>query len=191
MSILLALLAVAGTLGVILWRLQVAAEAAKGLTGAAKDAHGLFRGWSWRRKLAKDPLDLIRDAREAAVTMMCAMAQSDGPMTERERRAILAQTVQRFEASAKQAEDLLAHGRWLAREVRDVDRCFRKLAPFLQKSCRPDQLGDVLAMLEAVSSADGDAGNVEKEALARLARDLAPYITPESDLMPRGRDGPE
>ncbi len=177
MAILLMLVGLAGTLGVILWRVHLAAEATKGLTDTAKDVHGLFRGWSWRRKLAKDPLDLIREPREAAVAMMVAVAQSDGPMTERERRAILSEIVQRFEASAKQADELLAHGRWLTREVRDVDRCFRKLAPLLTKSCHPDQLRDLVEMLDKVSSSDGESGDTERDALTRLNRTLAPYIS--------------
>src|SRR5262245_38196752 len=94
MHILLALLAAAGAIGIILWRLHMATEAARGLTQAAEEAHGLFRRWKWRRKLAQDPLDLIQDRREAAVAMMIAVAQSDGAVTERERRTILAEIVQ-------------------------------------------------------------------------------------------------
>ena len=52
-------------------------------------------------KLAQDPLDLVSDPREAAVTMMVAMAQHDGAMTERERTTILREAVERFGASAK------------------------------------------------------------------------------------------
>ena len=66
MSILMGLLALMGTLGVILWRLNAAADAAKGLVETADDARGLFRRWKWRSKLAENPLDLIQDPREAA-----------------------------------------------------------------------------------------------------------------------------
>ncbi len=173
MSILLGLVAAIGTVGVILWRLHMAAEAAKGLGETAKDMRGLARRWSWRRKFAKDPLELAQDPREAAVAMMAAIAQSDGAMTERERRAILSEIVQKFQAPAKQAEELLAHGRWLARDVRDADYCFGKLAPMLRRTCKPDQLRDIVEMVTKVASADGEPGSLEREAIARLARILS------------------
>lgn len=173
MGILLGLVAAIGAVGVLLWRVNMAAGAARELGEAAKDARGLARGWSWRRKFAKDPLDLAQDPREAAVAMMAAMAQSDGAMTERERRAILAEIVQKFETPAKQAEELLAHGRWLARDVRDIDYCFKKLVPVLRRACKPDQMRDVLEMVTRAASADGEPGAAERESIALLKRSLS------------------
>src|SRR5262249_22693896 len=88
MHILVAIVSALGIIGVILWRLHMAAEATKGLVETANDARGLFRRWRWQRKLASNPLDLIQDPREAAVAMMVAVAQSDGAMTDRERQVI-------------------------------------------------------------------------------------------------------
>lgn len=173
MGILLGLLAAIGAVGVLLWRVNMAADAVKGLGETAKDARGLVRGWSWRRKFAKDPLDLAQDPREAAIAMMAAIAQSDGAMTERERRAILAEIVQKFETPAKQAEELLAHGRWLARDVRDVDYCFKKLVPILRRACKPDQIRDVIEMVARAASADGEPGAAERESIALLKRSLS------------------
>jgi uncharacterized tellurite resistance protein B-like protein len=170
MSILLALVAAIGTIGVILWRLQSAAEAARGLAETADEARGLFRRWGWRRKFAADPLDLIKDPREAAAAMMVALAQSDGAMTERERRVILQEIVRHFEATSKQAEELLAHSRWLVREVRDLDRCFLKLSPLIQHTCSPDQVRDILAMLENVAASEPQQNSIERDAVARFAR---------------------
>jgi len=172
MHILLALLAVAGVVGIILWRLHMAAEAARGLTQAAEEAHGLFRRWKWRRKLAKDPLDLIQDRREAAVAMMVAIAQSDGAVTERERRTILAEVVQRFGATGQQAEEFLAHGRWIVRDVRDVDRCLQKLAPMIQRTCTAEQVHELLEMLDRVAAAEAPPGTIESQALAKFRRAL-------------------
>jgi uncharacterized tellurite resistance protein B-like protein len=174
MHILALLTAVLGAIGVILWRLHMAADAAKGLAETASDAHGLFRRLGWQRKLAKDALDLVSDPREAAAAMMVALAQSDGAMTERERRTILVQIVQRLGASGRQAEELLAHGRWLTRDVKDTNRCFQKLVPFLQRTCDRGQIQDVLDMLNDVSLAEGTPGVLEVDALMRLRQALKP-----------------
>jgi len=172
MHILVAIVTMLGIIGVILWRLHMAAEAAKGLAETANDARGLFRRWRWQRKFAGNPLDLVEDPREAAVAMMVAVAQSDGAMTDRERQIIKAELVARIGATERQAEELLAHGRWLTRDVRDIDYCLDKLAPLIKRQCSPDQSRDVLAMLSSVANAEGDPGEIEGAALARVSRAL-------------------
>jgi uncharacterized tellurite resistance protein B-like protein len=172
MHILVAIVSALGVIGVILWRLHMAAEAAKGLAETASDARGLVRRWRWRRKLATNPLDLIEDPREAAVAMMVAVAQSDGAMTDRERQVIITELVARVGATERQAEELLAHGRWLTREVQDVDYCLDKLAPLIKRQCSPEQHRDVVDMLHSVASVEGRPGQIEDAALARLGRAL-------------------
>ena len=172
MHILVAIVTALGIIGVILWRLHMAAEAAKGLAETANDARGLFRRWRWQRKLASNPLDLVQDPREAAVAMMVAVAQSDGAMTDRERQVILAELVARIGATERQAEELLAHGRWLTRDVRDIDYCLDKLAPLIKRHCSPDQNRDVLEMLYSVARVEGQPGEIEGAALARVSRAL-------------------
>lgn len=173
MHILGVLVAAIGVIGVILWRLHMAAEAAKGLAETAGEARGLVRRWKWRGKLANDPLDLIQDPREAAIAIMVAIAQSDGALTERERCAILAEATKRFGATDKQAEELLAHGRWLTREVRDPDNCIRKLAPILRRTCGPVELADTVEMASRVASAEGPPAEIEAGALSKLRQALA------------------
>src|SRR5262245_63114648 len=172
MHILVAIVSALGVVGVILWRLHMATQAAKGLAETANDARGLFRRWRWQRKFARNPLDLVEDPREAAVAMMVAVAQSDGAMTDRERQIIKAELVARIGATERQAEELLAHGRWLTRDVRDIDYCLDKLAPLIKRQCWPDQNRDVLAMLSSVVNAEGDPGEIEGAALARVSRAL-------------------
>jgi uncharacterized tellurite resistance protein B-like protein len=174
MSILMGLLALMGTLGVILWRLNAAADAAKGLAETADDARGLFRRWRWRKKFAENPLDLVQDPREAAAAMLTAIAQSDGQLTERERTVIVAEMSRSFSVSAKEAEDFLAHARFLTRDVQDLDTCFRRVLPKIQKACTPAEIADLLVMLGKVAAANGPAGMIEAQAIARLKHELAP-----------------
>lgn len=173
MHILGLLLAAIGVVGMILWRLNQAAEASRNIGEAALDARGLFKRWSWQRKFAKSNLELVQDPREAAVTMMVALAQSDGAITERERRAILMQIVKRFGATGVQAEAMMAHGRWFARDAADVSRCVQKLTPLVKRSCTPEQIEDILIMVEDVAAAEGVPGAIERDAVEKLRHTLA------------------
>ncbi|MBX9925037.1 MAG: TerB family tellurite resistance protein [Hyphomicrobiaceae bacterium] len=173
MSIVLGLIAAIAAVAGALWRLSAAADAARNVVDTANDARGLARRWWWQRKFANCPLDMIDDARTAAVAMMVATAQNDGAITERERTAILDTCVDTFGASREQAEQMLAHARWLTRDVRDLNRCFRKLQPLLRKQCGRDELRDVVRMIRDVGSADGgQPDSIVHDAIARLNRDL-------------------
>lgn len=172
MSILLGILGAMGALGLLLWRLHMAAEAAKGIAETASDARGLFRRWRWQRKFAADTLDLVKDPREAVAAMMVAAAQYDGAMTERERAAILTALTGVLGATPGQAEELLAHARWLTKDSHDLDRCLIKLTPLLRQSCSPEQLSEVVAMVTRVADADGRPGEAIRSSLQRLQRDL-------------------
>jgi uncharacterized tellurite resistance protein B-like protein len=172
MHILVAIIGVLGAIGYVLYRLSIAAEATKEVVESAKDAGSMVRRWGWRRKFAKDPLDFATDPREATVALMAALAQSDGAMTERERGIILDRTVHMTGGTAVHAEELLAHGRWMVRDSRDLNRCFAKLTPLLRQGCTREQMDDVLAMLDDVAHADGAPGPIQLEAISRLRRAL-------------------
>jgi uncharacterized tellurite resistance protein B-like protein len=166
------LLGALATLGVILWRLHMAAEAAKGLADTSEAAHSMVRRWRWRRKISADPLAQVEDPREAAAAMMVAVAQSDGALTERERQAILTEITRRFGATARQAEELLARARWIVRDVHDVDRALARLTPVVARTLMAPERRELIQMLEAVAAAEGAPGAVEGEAIRRLARAL-------------------
>lgn len=172
MSILLGILGAMGVLGLLLWRLHMAAEAAKGIAETATDARGLFRRWHWRRKFAADTLDLVRDPREAVVAMMVSAAQYDGALTERERDAILECVTGVPGAIPAQAEELLAHARWLTKDTHDLDHCLIRFTPLLRQSCSPQQLSETVAVVTRVAEADGSPGDAIRSSLQRLRRDL-------------------
>jgi len=172
MHILAAIGAVLGVLIFVLFRMQQAANAARDIADAADEARGLFRRWGWRRKLAKNPIDTVEDAREAAAAMMVAAAQSDGSITERERSAITAVMVERFGATQAQADELLARGRWLVQDRTDAAEVFRRLAPLIKRSCGPTERSDLIDMLRAVAEADGRADDVVMQDIAHLTHTL-------------------
>lgn len=75
-------------------------------------------------------------------------------------------------ASPAQAEELLAHARWLVRDIVDVDNSYRRLMPVIMKQCGPAEIAELTVMLEQVASAEGPAGVVEQQALERFKRML-------------------
>jgi uncharacterized tellurite resistance protein B-like protein len=170
MAILGIIAALIGAVSIALWRLNSAADAVRNVAGAAEDAHGLWRRFMWRKRLAKDRLELIKDPREAAAGMLVAVAQADGALTEREQAALIAEFRKTFEMTDPQAQELLAQARWTVGEVRDLDRCLFKLGQVLDV----EQKRDVLALLESTAAVDGTPGPALRTSLDKYARTLKP-----------------
>jgi uncharacterized membrane protein YebE (DUF533 family) len=174
MQFLIAIVGLMGVIGVILYRMNQAAEATRDATEAVRDLGHMARRWGWRSKFAKDALEFVTDPREAAVAALVAMAQADGALTERERALILEQTQKITGGTLEQAEQMLAHARWSVRDVRDVNKCFSKLAPVLRKGCTVEQRADILEMLSAVVALDRVRADTDlTDAIARLRQKLA------------------
>ncbi len=168
MAILGVIAALIGAVSFALWRLNSAADAVRNLSGAAEDAHGLWRRFTWRRKLAKDRLELIKDPREAAAGMLVAVAQMDGALTAGEQVALVAEFRKTFEMTEPQAQELLARSRWSVGEVRDLDRCLFKLGLLLDV----EQKRDALNLMERTASRRRRAQPVA----AVVAGQIRPYF---------------
>ena len=173
MSIILALLAALGGVGTLLWRLNNAADATRGLAEAAGDLSNMKRRWGWRRRAGVDPMVLVEDPRIAAVTMMTAVAQADGALTSAERTMIIRQAMDHFSCNSKAADEMLSYARFLLADTRDPSNCFLKLKPLIMKSCGPRERVDLVDMLRAAAAADGPTADTERLAIDALARDLA------------------
>ena len=162
--------ALIAAVGFGLWRLNSAARAARGLTEAASDAHGLWRRLMWRRRLASDRLELVTEPKEAAAGMLVAVAEADGALTAAEQAGLLAEFQKTFAMGAAQAEELLAHGRWRVAQSRDLDRCLYKLSQKLDA----EQKRDAAAMMERVVSLSGHADPAIGTVLDKYNRALRP-----------------
>lgn len=172
MGILAGIVALMGAIVFALVRLNAAADAAKGLAETAGEAHGLFRRWSWRRKLAPDQIAMIDDARLAAAVMLVAAAQSDGALTGNEQSWIIAECRSNLGLTHTQAVELFAHARFIAKDVRSLDDCFRRLTPLIKKSCRPSERADLIRMLQGVLELDNQPNALEKSSVEAFARNL-------------------
>ena len=169
MHIIGLLLGLMGTIGVILWHLNSAAGAVKGLAETAGDVQALVRRSRWRKKADVDLLTAVDDARIAGVGMMVALAETDGNFTSDEHAAIVKYMIEEIDIKPAQADQLVAHARWMVKG-RELDTCFRKLFPVVQKTCTAPELNSFLDALDRLASISGPAGLIEADAIARLRR---------------------
>lgn len=172
MHILAAIGAALGVALFVLWRMQQASNAVRDVADAAGEVHSLFRRWSWRRKANVSPLDLVEDPREAATAMMVIAAQTDGALTDKERGVIQAQISEHFGATSRQAEELMARGRWLVKQSVDASEVFRRLAPSIRKSCSVSEREDLIGMLKTVATAEGIIDEHVQKDIANLRQHL-------------------
>lgn len=172
MQFLVPLLAAIAGVGVLLWRLNAAADAAKGLAETAGDVHGFFRRRRWQQKLMQDPLDAVDDPRMAATAMMVAIAQNDGALTEREHIAICKNLETLFDAKPPLNEEMLAQARWIVSENRDIDNTLRKMLNIIRTKCGPKEIAELFEMLDSVASANGKALDTERRAIDTLKRSV-------------------
>ncbi len=172
MHIIAIIASVIGGLLFVLWRMQQAANATRDIADAASEVQGLFRRWKWSRKANANPLDMIEDPREAAAAMMVAVAQNDGPLTDAERTLIISKMTETFDSSPKQAEELLARGRWLTKDSLDIANVMRRVAPVILKSCGPNERRDLLAMLLAAATVHGPLDPTIQQDIKRFAQQL-------------------
>lgn len=170
MHILLGLLSAAGAIAFYLYRARQAAEVTQELGELASTARGAVRRFFWRRRTDVQQTKQLDDPALAASTMMCALAQSDSLMTDRERQVILDRMAQTFQIEGNAADELFAQARWLTNEMGDLDSFLRRLARPVNERCTAAEKAELIDMLTAVAAADGPPDTVQWEAIRRLTQ---------------------
>jgi len=172
MHILAGLLTLATVVSVIVYRLYILSQSpvGRGLSDAAGGVQKHMRRRAWQKKLG-DPLRDVDDPRLAAAAMMVALAQNDSPLSEREEAVITAQMQSRFDADGTLAAELLAHARWLVKDVTDPETCFMKVRPIVQKACGPKERAELIEMMSAVAEVGNDLDS-QRTIVAKLAHTL-------------------
>ena len=172
MAILIELLGLIGGLAFLLWRIKMASDAAKDIAETAQGAKNYMRRRRWEKRAMADPIKDMDDPREAAATMMTALASYDGVMSEREENVILQEMKKHFGADDHMAAELLAHGRWLSKDAGDLNAFLSRLMPPLVRHLGPKEKHDLLGMLNNVANANGEASDLEKDAILFIKRHL-------------------
>ena len=168
MHILLALLGAASTIGVILWRLRGAADAAHEVVDAADGVRLFFRRSKWRRKVHFDMLKKIDDPREAAAAMMVAIAEQDGFLTERMSETLVGMMAAEFQVGDREADELMQRGRWLAKDAGDLGQFLRRLSAPVRRYCTPAERAALMEMLMASVDRNGASADAVLETLGRI-----------------------
>lgn len=172
MHIVLAALSAIGAIAFFIIRANHVAQASRELGEAAGDAKGLFRRFLWRRRTNVDLIRKIDDPRLAAAVMMCAMAQSDGYMTEPEKAAILAQMRGHLELEQAEAIELFAHAHWLTGDMKELSALLRRASKPVLERCTAAEKAGLIEMLSQVAAADGEPSGIQSDAIQRLAIEL-------------------
>ena len=172
MHILLAILGAIGTIGMLLWRIKMAADAAKHIAGTAKDAKNYMRRRRFEQKAAADPIKDVNDPREAAATILSALASYDGAMSDAEEAIIMQEIKTVFQTDDEMATQLLAHGRWLSKDAGDLNAFISRLLPPIVRHCSEREKHDLLSMMERVTTANSSPSDLEKDAILFVKRHL-------------------
>ena len=172
MHIILGVITALGALAFWLYRAREAAHAAHELGDMAGNVRGMFRRWRWRKRTELDLSRQVDDPSLAAAVMMCAMAQSDALLTERERDVMLDQMQRNMGLDETQAEELFARARWLTSDMKDLDATLRRVSRPVIENCTAAEKTDLLAMLVVVAETEGPADNLQQAAIERLRREL-------------------
>lgn len=174
MHILVGLVSALGLIAYFIIRANQVNRAGRELLDAASEAKGCVRRSLWRRRTEVDPTRSIEDPRLAAAVMMCAVANADGDITERERTAILGLMEQHFQMPRGDCEVMLGEARWLAKEAKDLSAFLQRLSKPIAACCTEAELADLFAMLEAVDRVEGGGSAIVADAVASLQRRLTP-----------------
>lgn len=173
MPILLAILGMLAAAGIWLYRLRAARETAGELVDAAQDVVLAARRFGFRRRLDVHPADAIDDPRLAAAGIALAVAGIDGPHTQAELAGLAAECRNRFNVGAREAEDMVAFGRWIAGQCGTPEEAVRRLARVVRAKA-PEAGADLVAMVETLATIDGRIGAREGQALDRLREAFRP-----------------
>lgn len=170
----MAILGALGAVGLVLWRIKMAADAARDLAETADDARKFVRRTRWKSRQKAGQRPVPDDPRLAVAAMMAAIAETDGALSDAERAAILNEITTRFQFSPADAEALLAEGRWLSKDAGDLSSFLRRMDPAVRAACTDEERRDLIVMLTVVAEADsGVADPIAAQAIETLRRALA------------------
>lgn len=155
MHILLLVVGFLSAIGVWIWRIRTAANAAKQLGDVAKSATNLPRKLAFRRKTGKAGSDLVTDPREAAVILMLEIARARGEVTRTQKDVIEEIMSEQFGFNVEEAEEILVQASWVSAPDAGTDRIIRRMVKIVQSAVTHEEIVELDAMLERVSEADG------------------------------------
>lgn len=155
MHIIMGLLAVLGTIGVLIWRIRAAAEAAQEIKGIAETAANLPRRLAFRRRSGKSGSKLVTDPREAAVVLMLEMARASGEITREHKAEITDILVEHFDFTADDADEVITQASWVSQAEAGTDGLLRRMVKVITEAVGQSEVISLDGMLVQVSEVEG------------------------------------
>lgn len=172
MHLVAGILGAIGTIVYLIIRANQAARAVQELGAVASDTKSFWRRSRWKSKAHVDQIRAIKDPRLSAAVMMCALAKSDGDLSEREATVIRDQLKGPLGISETDADEVLTQARWLTRDTQELSTTLRRASPPVQASCTAEEKGELMDMLTTVAEADRSIDALQQDALDRLRREF-------------------
>lgn len=155
------------------WRAKMAREAAGELADVANDVRLAIRRFGYMRNYKTHPADCVQDPRLAAAGIAAAVAGMDAPLSQPEIDRLTAEAGAIFGIDSREAVDIAAFGRWIAGQCATPDEAVRRLTKVVRAQAGAEAGPDLLALVEAVATADGaPMGDPERDAQTAIRRGL-------------------
>lgn len=172
MHIVMMLIGALAAIGAIIWRIQMAAQAARQMGDVAKTAANLPRRLAFRHKSGKKGSRLVEDPREAAVILMLEVARAAGEISREQKNEINSIICEHFEFSEGDAEEIIAQASWVSQDEAGNDAMHRRLSNLIVKAVNNKDLVDLDDMLVRVSEVEGQP-NQDQLAVLSTFRNVA------------------
>ncbi|MEM0988319.1 MAG: TerB family tellurite resistance protein [Pseudomonadota bacterium] len=174
MHLLGGLLVLIGAVAVWYWRVRMARDAAGDAIEAGNDIRLSARRLMYKRKHDVHPADCVDDPRLAAAGIAVAVATMDHPISQAEIAALTDSARQTFDVTEREALDIVSFGRWVADQCNTQEEAVRRLSKVVASLAGPNAADDLVAMIQAVSTAGGaELGEDELAAIETVRRVLA------------------
>lgn len=155
MHIVMMIIGALTTIGVIIWRIQMAAHAAREIGDMAKTAANLPRRLAFRRKSGQSGSKLVTDPREAAVILMLEVARANGEVSREHKSKISSLIVENFHFTPEEADEVLAQAAWVSASEAGTDGLVRRMTKLVLKAVTHKEVVDLDGMLVEVSETEG------------------------------------
>lgn len=173
MPFILGILGVLSVVALWYWRVKAAQEAAGEVANAANDVRLAIRRFGYLRKHKTHPADCVEDPRLAAAGIVAAIAGMDAPLSKAEIDRLTAEASAVFGVDSREAVDIATFGRWIAGQCATPEEAVRRLTKVVRAQAGAEAGPDLLALVEAVATADGaPMGDPERDAQTAIRRGL-------------------
>ena len=168
--IILSLLGVIGAAAFFIWRINLAARAAREVADTAGELANLPRKMKFRHRAGKRGVDLVDDPREAAAALVYGAALSKGDPGEEDRAMMTARLAELFEICEADCGEVLARGAWRIRALNDPLNAVSALTDRLVREVGCEACARLLAvMTETAETVQGPGSEAARYYTSKFA----------------------